>query len=301
MSDQAFERYKEALRQGHLAALRGDHAAAAAAYGEAGSLAPDRPLPHVGHGNALQHLGRPEDALAAYDQALVIAPLDEAALRGRGASLIALGRAVDAAATLTGLAESLEADGRTQEALDVAREALALASSQARFRLVARLSAQIRRGAGELVLNGGAASAPAEGGDAAATGGARQGSARGARTMAIGATLTADADRLADAGRRDEARERYVMAARTHFEAGRWVPALDACYKALTLSPADPDLHLLLAELYEARGWTELSVEKLVLLVRLADLTADRTTRDRACALATTLFPGDARVASICA
>ena len=48
MSDEAFGRYREALRQGHLAALRGDHAGALVAYGLAADLAPDRPLPQVG-------------------------------------------------------------------------------------------------------------------------------------------------------------------------------------------------------------------------------------------------------------
>ena len=49
MSDALYERYKEALRRGHVAALRGRDAAALEAYSEAARLAPDRALPLVGH------------------------------------------------------------------------------------------------------------------------------------------------------------------------------------------------------------------------------------------------------------
>ena len=42
-----YERYKDALRRGHVAALRGRNEAAIDAYGEAASIAPDRALPHA--------------------------------------------------------------------------------------------------------------------------------------------------------------------------------------------------------------------------------------------------------------
>ena len=77
-------------------------------------------------------------------------------------------------------------------------------------------------------------------------------------------------------------------------------PALDACYRALALAPADPELHLLLAEIYEARGWAELGSDKLLLLVRLADVTGDPDTRGRACTLGAALYPGEPRLAAVC-
>ncbi len=297
MSNQAFERYKEALRQGHLAALGGDHAAAAAAYGEAGRLAPDRPLPHVGQGAALRQLGQYAEALAAFDAALVIAPLDEAALRGRGAALMALGRPVEASAALTGLAESLEADGRLAEALELAHEALALAAAPFRFRLVARLSAALRTaGARSGEPSRTEAREPGEDRDPGAA--ARNRATRATRMSAIGVTLMADAESLADAGRLDDARERYVMAARSHYEGGRVLAALDACYQALAIVPADPDLHLVLVELYEEQGWPGLAAEKLRLVLRLADETGDGEARDRTCALAAALYPGNVALAA---
>jgi len=67
---------------------------------------------------------------------------------------------------------------------------------------------------------------------------------------------------------------------------GRIDAALDACYLALSLDPDDIALHLALVELYEERGWTVLSTEKLDLLDRLVALDdgagADRVAAARA-------------------
>jgi tetratricopeptide (TPR) repeat protein len=308
MSAESYERYREALREGHLAAQRGDHAAAMAVFTEAGALAPDRPLPHVGMGNALRELGRLSEAMAAFDRALALAPLDEGALGGRAATLVALGRTAEAAAALTGLAESLEADGRPGDALDPARQALALDSSSARFRLVARLSAAAQaaggpdRGATGRGASDGIAGHVAVSAGANAAGGSTAGSSRPAsRTRPVGATLVAEADARVDAGRTAEARDRYLLAARALREGGRFFAALDACYLALAIAPADAELHLILAELYDERGWSGQAADKLVLLSRLLDLEGDRTTRDRLCGLVAARFSGDPRLAAICA
>ena len=50
MSELLYEQYKDALRRGHVAALRGRLDVAAAAYREASTIAPDRALPYVGPG-----------------------------------------------------------------------------------------------------------------------------------------------------------------------------------------------------------------------------------------------------------
>ena len=132
MSDALYERYKDALRRGHVAASRGRQDAALAAYGEAAKLAPDRSLPLVGIGNVLAGIGKHTEAVAAFDAALERVPADEAALRGRADSLVATGDRVRAAETLDRLAAALDANGRTPEALDVARRALELAESRSR-------------------------------------------------------------------------------------------------------------------------------------------------------------------------
>ncbi|MEA2578778.1 MAG: Tetratricopeptide repeat [Chloroflexota bacterium] len=132
MSDALYERYKDALRRGHVAALRGRQDAALAAYGEAAKLAPDRPLPLVGIGNVLAGLGKHPEALAAFDAALERAPTDESALRGRADVLVASGDRAGAADTLDRLASALDANGRPSDALDAARRALELAESRGR-------------------------------------------------------------------------------------------------------------------------------------------------------------------------
>ena len=143
MSGTLYEGYKDALRRGHLAALRGRLETALAAYREASRMAPDRALPHVGLGDVLARLGRPDEALAAYAAALGRAPGDEAALRGRADIQAETGRRAEAAVTLDRLAAVLEAQGRLADACDVARRALELAESRGRRRgfkvLVARL------------------------------------------------------------------------------------------------------------------------------------------------------------------
>jgi tetratricopeptide (TPR) repeat protein len=85
VSDALYERYKDALRRGHVALFRGRLDAALAAYADAAEIAPERALPHVGLGGVLRRLGRLDEALAAYDVALARAPADEAALDGRRA------------------------------------------------------------------------------------------------------------------------------------------------------------------------------------------------------------------------
>ena len=87
MPDPIFERYKEALKAGHVAVLRGRSDEAIAHYREAAEFAPDRPLPHSSLGGVLVREGRLDEALAAYARALGRAPRDEAALSGRADAL----------------------------------------------------------------------------------------------------------------------------------------------------------------------------------------------------------------------
>jgi tetratricopeptide (TPR) repeat protein len=138
-----FERYKEALRRGHVAALEGDHDLAITAYEEAASLAPDRAVPHASLGAVLRSLGRNEDALAAFDRALRRSPSHESALAGRATILAGLGHAEEAAGAFTALGAALEREGRWTEASDAARQALELADSEARRSSLAAISLRL--------------------------------------------------------------------------------------------------------------------------------------------------------------
>lgn len=147
--DSLYERYKEALRRGHVAALRGRLDLAIDAYGEAATIARDRALPHTAIGGVLVRMGRPNDALASFDRALALAPRDEAALRGRAGVLAELGRRIDAADAFDLLAEVLLAANRLPDASDAARRALELAESRDRRRTVEAMAARLRESAGD--------------------------------------------------------------------------------------------------------------------------------------------------------
>jgi tetratricopeptide (TPR) repeat protein len=115
MPDPVFERYKEALKQGHVAVFKGHHKEALARYQEAASLADHRPLPYVRLGSVLLQMGRAQDAIAAYDEALARAPDDPQALSGKAAALLAAGKRHQSAELAQQVAR-LEADQARQRA-----------------------------------------------------------------------------------------------------------------------------------------------------------------------------------------
>jgi tetratricopeptide (TPR) repeat protein len=119
--------------------------------------------------------------------------------------------------------------------------------------------------------------------------------------IGLGIALGAAAEAALFAGDLAAAQEGLLAAARAHRRAGRLVAAVDACYLAISITPADPDLHLLLAELYLDRGWRSQAADKLLLLGRLADLDADAAVRERLCQLVAARLPDEPRVAELCA
>jgi tetratricopeptide (TPR) repeat protein len=319
-----YERYKEALRRGHVAALRGRLDLAIDAYGEAATIARDRALPHTAIGGILIRMGRPSDALASFDRALELAPRDEAGLRGRAGVLAEMGRRVDAAETFDLLAEVLLASDRLPDASDAARRALELAESRDRRRTIEAMAARLRGSAGDeaaeralaqvlRLLEPAVEPLPADvPGAEPDQGWPAAGVEPGVTELEIepevepepvpdGLAIGAAAeDALAD-GRNDEALEGLLAAARAYRRSGRIVAAIDACYLALPIAPADVDLHLLLAELYLERGWRVPAVDKLLLLGRLAGLAGDDEVRRRLCDLAADRLPGEPRLAELCA
>jgi tetratricopeptide (TPR) repeat protein len=315
LSEVLYEQYKDALRRGHVAALRGQLDAAAAAYREAARIAPDRALPYVGLGGVLARLGRADDSLSAFEAALERAPADEGAMLGRADVLAAVGRRSEAADMLDRLAGNMEREGRLADACDVARRALELAESRGRRRevedLVARLrtaapgdaaaSEALERALGVLDSGPGVEAAGAAAIDPSIAAGP-DGTVAPTRPAAPDpATLTLAVEEALEAGDLDLARRRALVAATGHRAVGQFHAAMDACYQALAIMPSDPDIHLLLAELYLDRGWRGPAADKLVLLGRLSRLTGDGTTRGRLCYLAAARFPDDPRLAAVCA
>ena len=113
-SEALYERYKDALRRGHVASLRGRLQEALTAYAEAATIAPERATPHTSAGTALMRRKRPADALRHYEVALTLAPRDEAALLGRAQALAALDRRPEAADAYDALAEVRESVGQAR-------------------------------------------------------------------------------------------------------------------------------------------------------------------------------------------
>jgi hypothetical protein len=145
MSGEAlYERYKDALKRGHVASLRGRLDEALAAYAEAAAIAPERSTPHTSAGAALLRRKRPADALRQFTEALRLAPGDEAALQGRAQALAALGRRAEAADAYDTLAEVRATGGKLADAVDAARRGLELAEGRERRRVLEQLVARLR-------------------------------------------------------------------------------------------------------------------------------------------------------------
>lgn len=139
-----YERYKDALKRGHVASLRGRLDVALAAYAEAAAIAPDRATPHTSAGAALLRGKRPQDAFHHYAAALLLAPQDEGALLGRAQVLVDLGRRAEAADAFDTLADVRAEAGRLSDAVDAARRGLELAEGRQRRRTLERLIARLR-------------------------------------------------------------------------------------------------------------------------------------------------------------
>lgn len=314
-----YERYKNALRTGHIAAVRGRLEPALAAYAEAAALAPDRPLPHSSTGRVLLRLGRVDEALAAYAAALSRAPRDEAALVGRADALVAAGRPAEAAGVLDLLAETHETAGRIPEACDTAREALELAESRARRRHLEALVAELRRSAGELGADErlihalrtmeAPIAAPAGSARAIAAGDAPAVGAAGAAVASAPVAeepapdpgdLISEVEAAVEAGDPSVVHEVVLRAVAAFRRTGLLDAAIDACQLGLTVCPADPDVHLALAELGLDHGWIDMAADKLALLGRFVELTGDEPARQRLCAIVGQRFPEDPRLTAIC-
>ena len=107
VTDPVFERYKEALKRGHVAVFRGRPKEALASYQEAARLVSHRALPWVSMGSVLLQMGRVQESIAAYDEALQRSPGDRQALGGKAMALTAAGR-LDEAEALESRVEILD-------------------------------------------------------------------------------------------------------------------------------------------------------------------------------------------------
>jgi tetratricopeptide (TPR) repeat protein len=285
MTETLFERYKEALRSGHVAALRGRLEDAAAAYREAISITADRAVPRTALGGVQLRLGDPGGALEAFDGALAIEPDHDAALLGRAQALVVLRRTTEAAVAYDHLATIRAAEARLADAAEAARRALAIEPTGERRERHARLVEELRAAAGAAVAEG---EADADG-DAGRTAAPKPRPDPEALIIALEeATARGDAGSAAAAA---------LAAAHAHRAEGRIAAAFDACLLGIGIRPGDVDLHLLLADLAVDRGWSAQAGESYRQLIRLADLDGDVATADLVRRTAAARLPNDPRFA----
>lgn len=295
MTETLFERYKEALRAGHVAVVRGRLEAAATAYREAIEIAADRALPRTALGGVLLRLGDPVAALEACDGALALAPDDDAALVGRAQALVVLRRTSDAAATYDRLAAIREREGRP-DAVEAARRALAIEPTAERRRrhdeLTGGRAQASAAGAGEPEPPVGeheaaAAPEPVAVSEAAAA-------PEPPTALPVDAEgLVVDAEAALDRGDRAAAGAAALAAAVAYADQGHDEAAADACLLGIEAVPADPDLHLLLARLGIGRAGAPSADETNTRLLRLAELDGDEAAMARVRAAAAPAAEGE--------
>jgi len=262
MARPLFEQYKDALRRGHLALLGDELEAAVAAYREAASLVPDRPLPYASLGGALTRLGRIDEALEAYDQALAFGPDDPAVADAR-ADLVARRAAGEVPVPATGRDEPTARPDESAPETELAPESApapgaAPASGVARSSPSRLPAATTSAAAAWPAIDLPSLPPPAPVGPPPDP-----------------AVLQAEADGLLDGGDVVAAHDLLLTAVAAHRQAGRLDAALDACLQLLAIGPGDPRVHLAIANLQLDRGWRDVATEKIELLLRLTSLSGD--------------------------
>jgi tetratricopeptide (TPR) repeat protein len=123
MAVEVSDHYREALRRGHVAVVKGRPREAIGHYEQAARLAEGRALPMVSLGSLYLQMRRPKDAARAFDEALRRAPHDVTAMRGKASALQAEGHGSEAVALLRRAdeLEAMERAGRGRRAVDMRR------------------------------------------------------------------------------------------------------------------------------------------------------------------------------------
>ena len=272
MSTNPYERYRDAMRTGHLAALHGAYARAVTAYRAAAGLLPDRAAPHVGIGKTELAAGRPVEALAAFEAAVSRAPRDTGALDGAARALVDLDHGDEAAELLDGLATIYVEQDRLLDAVATVERAMELGGSPWRLALLERLRGEQPEPRMDLSRLG---ALPAADVDLTSGSGAPENAAR-----PVTGEVREIAERLERASANGDV-PGLVAGARDLARSDRLRAAADACHDALMVAPEDPDVHRTLAAIYRRRGWQRAARAKLRIVERHQRLIDDAAELDR--------------------
>ena len=216
--------------------------------------APERYKEALRKGHEAVINGRPADAVRHYQEAGRLAPQRPLPFVSTGTVYLQMRRPQEALAAfdealrrapadvpaLRGKAQALEAAGRRDEAALLARRATELVAMERAGR---------------------------PGGPALADDGRDP---EGLFRSAIEARARAESERAVDA---------FLDAAVAYAGRNQWAAATDACFRALETAPGDVRVHLAMAGLYLRRGWPQLGVERLTLILRFLDVEPDPDAR----------------------
>ncbi|MGC8633666.1 MAG: tetratricopeptide repeat protein [Candidatus Limnocylindrales bacterium] len=304
MADPIFERYKEALRAGHVAALRGRPDEALAQYRAAAAIGPDRTVPHSSMAEVLLLLGRTEEALVESGEALRLGPDDPTALEIAARVREHAGEPGEAAVILDRLVEVLSRAENFEAGCAAAVRARDLQPTERRRMRAQELEAARESASGVRPLPdasaaaAGSASAPEPGTPPAARAPApppvasvpaaippvhppapapRAEPALDVAASADGEVLAAGAERLAAAGDPRGAARLHVRAADACLARGASATALDECLQALMEAPGDTAVYLALARIHVATGHPDRARATLELLERFLELDHDQS------------------------
>jgi lipopolysaccharide biosynthesis regulator YciM len=78
----------------------------------------------------------------------------------------------------------------------------------------------------------------------------------------------------------------YLTAANGYGALDDFDAAIDACLRGLEARPGNLDIHFVMAMLYLRRGWSELGLQRALLIERRLDIDDDRLRRHALAALA---------------
>jgi Tfp pilus assembly protein PilF len=299
MPDPILERYKEALRAGHVAALRGRLDEALAHYRRAAAIGPDRTVPHASMADVLLLLGRTGEALAESDEALRLGPRDATALEIAARVRERLGDSGGAAVVLDRLVEVLAGAENFEAAHAAAVRARDLQPTERRRGRADELDAASRLASGSRPPL--AASAAVASGVSAAEDRTPPPALRPAPPVLASVpradlsgpvvrlepgpdpanevdeeVLAAEAERLAEAGDPRGAAQLHVLAAEAYLARGAAAAAVDECLQGLMEAPDATSVYLALARIHVATGHPDRARVTLELLERLLTLDHDR-------------------------
>jgi tetratricopeptide (TPR) repeat protein len=288
-----YERYRDTLREAHVAALAGRHADALAAYRDAAAQIEGRAAPHVGIGRMELAMLRPVAALAAFETALVAEPANHEALTGLARAVAALRPIPLPAATPAWSAPGVRVPDDGPEIREIARRwevALTAGDAGGLLDVATAFGRAERPGAAASAVRDAIAIDPTDPRAYQITSWLERRRGRPESASLLSHLLERylsiidDPDELEQAMAGAESRSDVAAlldVADRHRRRGRPRSALDAAFAALLFSPVNVDVHLAIARVHLGMGFRTRAVRDLAQLARYLEVDGDTAGRSR--------------------